>query len=380
MAEDKDKWVKTETIDVDDTGAVVAQFDNDYSEKSNTTDNKEKQYQIGRGETFEQYLERTGLSLRPENYNEDALAVIYNKYKELYPDPSTKPLEDAEKRASIRKKLQLLGDSIALIGQNIANAQGGVVHKRKNNIYDKIDAEKAKAEADYRSKLFNIQKLKNEAIMRELNAKNDEAKANSAFNREVFKGYLDSEKAKYGEVETSNKVVNKSGHREDGKVVSTGSGSGKGSGTSGDKFQVIPAKDSKGNNIVYEFNIGKHNANALLSAFINEIKNKNPELNLDKVAGGANIRSLINSINAQTDPEAKSQIIANFITNTINDPVYKDVALQVLDEMNASGVYEGILYRRGEKRQLPQNENKKNHEDAFQNSTAENDNKDATGW
>jgi hypothetical protein len=152
------------------------------------------------------------------------------------------------------------------------------------------------------------------------------------------------------------------------------------SANNGDKFQVVPAKDSKGNDVVYGFNIGKQNANALLSAFINEIKNKDPELNLDKVAGGANIRSLINSINAQTDPEAKSQIIANFITNTINDPVYKDVALQVLDEMNASGVYEGILYRRGKENQPLQDANKKNHEDAFLNSTNENDNKEATGW
>lgn len=373
MAKDKDKWVKTKTIDVNDNGAVVAQFDNGYSENSKTTDNKATQYQIGRGETFEQYLERTGLSLKPENYDDDALAVIYNKYKKLYPDPSTTPLEDAEKRASNRKKLQLLGDSIALIGQNIANSQGGVVHKYKNDIYDKIDKDKAKADADYRTKLLNNQKLRNEAIMRELNANNDDAKANSAYNRELLKGYLDSEKIKQGEIEVQNKTTNKYGHREDGKVVSTGSGSGKGGGANGDKFQVIPAKDSNGNNIVYEFNIGKHNANALLSAFINEIKNKDPELNLDKVSGGANIRSLINSINAQTDPEAKSQIIANFITNTINDPVYKDVALQVLDEMNASGVYEGILYRRGKERQLPQNANKPNINDAFEEEETEED-------
>jgi hypothetical protein len=367
-------WLESKNI-ANNGDITAVQFKNDYNKTSDKSESTETKIKYGTDETIDELREKLGVKEKPEDFRtEDYLKDMVKKYKDLYPDPDTKPLEDADKNANRKKNLFLLGEALGLIAQTVSAHGGGIVPKRdKTNVLDKIDLANQKVHDDYRSKLLANQKLRNDAMAKEIEYNNDKAKANAAHNKMVEGKLLDILSKESSRTTTKSTKGNEYGSKEVGQVASSGKGGAGGSGVSGDKFQVIPAKDSKGNNIVYEFNIGKHNANALLSAFINEIKNKNPELNLDKVAGGANIRSLINSINAQTDPEAKSQIIANFITNTINDPVYKDVALQVLDEMNASGVYEGILYRRGKENKPPQNANKPNINDAFEEEETEED-------
>jgi hypothetical protein len=173
------------------------------------------------------------------------------------------------------------------------------------------------------------------------------AKANAQWNRGLQQFYMTQSGIKHGEKRLQTEENRKEGMRENGVVASSGKGLG-GFGNGGDKFQLVTAKDKNGTDVVYGFNVGKHNASSIAQTFINEIAKKIPGIN--EVGNSLSIRELMNEIDMQTTPEAKNQVISNYMTNVINNEDYKEVAMEVLDEMIESGAYNGILYsKRGKK-------------------------------